>query len=363
MATYPASIYSAGTGKELAPVQKYTKKPHAFSFMEYAIEHPAQGNIGAVIHSRFNNLMRRTSYAANHLRTFADEFLFHRIWIWPKTFHIPLILDTVENEFIIWNAHRNHSVTLSGFDIDGDATGVHVPNPLLPLTLTWDQDVVFTLIVSPNGAVQLDTTFHFVHNGPPQDVQLRVAGLRALCLPLYHNWQHEYGITYSLDSTVASTLRLHEQRKSMQTRVRREISASPLFFDGSIMSNMLQVAANQLWIAPIETEPMHLAITGSIEGLQSLTMQEDLSKYFNLSLSTHLMIRNLDDDTDFFLGEITNIAGNTITFRNELAVDYHANRVCCYPVMLSTIAPYSIEALTSWVHESDIVLTEFIVHG
>lgn len=302
------------------------------------------------------------SLAGLKIKCFEDELLYHRLWLTPSVIEIPLILAAVATKLRFWNAYLDRPVVLSDMNATGDATGVSMTDPLLPINIPTNGFRELEITVTTQGATSLDVLFDLIHNADPQIVTIHVSGLRAMYLPIYHNWASDYQITYALSTVVSSTRRLHEQRKPIHSRVRREVSLEALSFDSARLQNILQMSANRVFMVPFETEPMHPVGTGSILNLATLPITETLTQYFNLARATHAVIRHFPTGGGF-LAPIASYAANSLTFDSPITEDWKASDVCIYPVMPGTMTAFASTLITNRVGTAPLTCLEYFING
>jgi len=159
------------------------------------------------------------------------------------------------------------------------------------------------------------------------------------------NWGESIELKYNFVTAIASTRKLVEQRKSLLGTVKRQIRAFIVGYareHARIEHYLKSVQASQIYV-PIYTEPIRPLGNGSIQGVNSISV-DDVSKYYNLrNLTNYVAV--IDERDDPITPEIHPLAsasenyisiGGSGIYRNFLR-----QVTTFYPLMLSMLTSKS----------------------
>lgn len=294
-------------------------------------------------------------------RNFEDECLWHRIWMSLREVDMKILMADSAIQTVLWNAHRR-TVTIESKTTEGNAQGTSLATPLLPQTLAIGQEKTFTFNILVRGPMDLNVKYHLEHDGPPQALIISFKGLRAIFFDVYHDWAMPYQITLSMPTSIATTRRLHEQRKPLQNAVRRQIDVDIVTFVGDKASNLLHAVGNRAFVVPIETEPISLTNSGSLLDLTTLNVAENLNDYSHLQRGLYIVARNLATGATVLCEKTTQTA-NTIVLREGFPSAWNAGDVVIYPTMPCTIKGFDTKAITNRSRMFGLTFNEYIPSG
>lgn len=288
------------------------------------------------------------------------NILYDKIFLLPSSYDAGFIVGKVGATVEIWNSFLTQATTVTGIEpVDLDNCSlIFAPIPFLMPPNTDITDGKLTIL--PTGIMELDGHFVIYYDKPAAFTKFYVRGTRTVLIPLWHNWATEFRITYKLETIIAKTQRLREQRKLMLLKPRRTITMQTTLADTPRFRNIIMSSANRTFAVPIASEPMSLNMVGSILGMTSLTFYEQVTKLWNLmNYSTHIILRNLYTN-EYDIYEIQSITDHVIELARYITYDWQANNIEAYPMMTAYMDGVDLNELTDDVIDINLVAEEYV---
>jgi len=294
------------------------------------------------------------------LSEICKDWFTNRLIFLPPEYDFSIIATYEEIPGLFWNT-LPLSITLSDVDIDDTSIDIDITPPVT--ILSW-KSLSFIISASGLGNPTVDTDAVFTFIG--YERTLSVTGFRAIALELLHNWDTNYVVNYEFNTVVTQNKKFYEQRRQQYTNMRKTIDINSLMFTQDKIAkikNMMQLGVGRMFIVAIESEPISLDMTGSIQALTSLSTIETLSGYFNLwNLSDYAIAVDFVN-YNFEVLNIDSIAANTITLSTEIMADMDAANVVVYPAMIAYIESFKINQITSVISGISVRAKELVYYG
>jgi len=294
-----------------------------------------------------------------------EDQLYERVWITPSSIDFGLLTRESEYDVYVWNAYRKVSVDLLSIVDVGSLEGITIA-ATLPVTILPTGQVMYVLTAVPVGGIVVEGYKRFDFSAPdPVNLfssSLSLEGKRAIVLSYLHNWQKAFEVRYNFQTHVAQTRRFYEQRSQINAQCRRSASIFLLESSDSVyrLQNLLNVGRNAGWAVPIYSEPMHLSMAGSLLGLTTITVAEDLSKYWNLNqYDWMVMLYNVSTEQAEIV-EVASVSNHSITLVEGPKNDWDAGDVIAFTAMASYLKSVKIEYQTDQVGEMSIEVEEYV---
>jgi len=281
-----------------------------------------------------------------------DDLIYGRVWLLPTSIALGLIAYDQDFEIKFWNATTGqitlNSITDSGL-LDNCTIAASLPDTLEP-----NEEFVFTLNVAQEGDLEISGDKIFSYESTSQSLTL--TGMRLIILNGEHNWADVFSVLYGFETLVTISKKLHEQRAQVLPEMRRMVTIS-LLERNPYLRNYLKRALNTVIAIPISSEPILLNMTGSLQGLSSLTAASEVEYYYNLRHLTDIMA--IINGTSVEVRQVLSVSGKTISLDKGIVNNWNAEDVICYPLMTGFIEALKFDDYTAEVWKSNLQINEY----
>lgn len=262
------------------------------------------------------------------------DFIFERIWLFPKDIAAKLITATDNYTITIWNAYLKEKQVFSAVSsLTPDGTSISTDT--LPHTLQPMGEAEATITIFKVGPSIQQTSYYFTIGGVLYEVH--ITGLRVIALAKLFNWVNETSIIYKYETSVFQSERLKEQRRSVRDIPLRTLNGEYLVQStyGQQILNMVQYGHDKLFAVPIVDET--LIPTVITTGGKSITLSNSTSDKWNfLNLCQYIGIYQ-PSLNQVEVHEVASYTANTITTVANIVNTYDVNDVSIMPIFFASI--------------------------
>lgn len=288
------------------------------------------------------------AYKGEYFGGYEDTHLHDRLWLFPGRIDAGMIATQYSLPMSVWNSYQRQSMTITETTLHA-LDNVTLDLGTLPVILAPNQQKTdCSITIEFYGEASLNGYITIVHDLQPLLFQLVVTGLRIIVIPLFGNWEKPYQIEYDIQAMIGRTRMLYEQRKALHDTTLRNIPVMDVLIDKQKYINLLQAAGNSFFAIPVATEAMTPDMSGSVQGLTSIAVQEDIgTTHFNFTISTHVMLYHVKtEETEVRELAATSYAGQTIFFTIGIVADWDAEDVVLYPILFGCMNDIVIDYIT-----------------
>lgn len=290
---------------------------------------------------------------------FYSDVLFDKIYLEPVLIDAGLIIETQVVQIKVWNAFLNQVSTITNIQaINAAGTILDAPSPPIEIPKGWDAE--YDLTILKDGPPVQNTQYIF--SVAFQSFTVVVKGTRIVAFTYEPNWGNGISVKYRFFTVMRRSKQLREQRRPLLVNPLREISCSMWFNQDRLrkfLHDMRAIYGSVLAI-PIYTEPLTTA--SDPQGQTIVTVEQDISKHWNLQrLTTLMMFLDRDNQFNSELKTLDSISGtNQLVFDQPVLGSYFAGRLVIYPVMVGLISGKTLEAETDDVVQVRMDLREIL---
>jgi len=320
----------------------------------------AVDGFSSMVFIRHNNASVKTDKNAIAPLDFGDEFIYDRTWIIADRMDYGSLLATQVDTVSFWNAYKNLSVTLNAITGYLDNTGTAFNTITLPASLAPTEEKTYTLTTTLEGAAVLDCYYLFDNDSPGVDNRFEITATRILFLPFNHDWNENYIIKYAAETIISTTPKLFEQRRPLFSTLNREIKTSDVLPNSIKTKNYIKKYNNRVITIPIVIEAMSVNLTGSILGLTTLPINEEISNFWHLAHSGFVVIWNTVTNKN----EVCKLNSYTtsLVLDKEILSDWDVDDIVIYPIMFAILTNTNVQSITDKTDKIEIVAREFPVY-
>jgi hypothetical protein len=270
------------------------------------------------------------------------DIFYNQIWLSLTKIDAGLISTDQYYNFYIWNAYTQkvnlskiQNNSLDGISFSTDMTGAY--NPLV-------QKSTVIKIQAVNGQAVINGSFGFIFdvNG---NYNLFITGLRIATLPLVHIIPDSFEFTLSYALVNAVNMFLKEQRRNLVDTPLRSYRAKAFVDDtsfGSARTNLDQ-HGGKLFAVAIPFEKV-TPVASNLNGLSSITVNEDISKYTEITTCPLLVVYQKSTQVAYCL-EVASVdtTNKAIKLQYPATINLPANDIEIYPAVYGIISNLSQE--------------------
>ncbi len=324
----------------------------ALSLSEYAIE-------GAVVKTcAWSYAMTDRAgkaFDAVKAHDFIYDQILNRIWFSPSSIDAGFITDDTPYDVWVWNAYRDHDLTVSGVT-PADHEGVSFPVNL-PAKIPSMQERKWPLAVTEKGPAVMDLVFSLVMDGKLYPI--RITCMRAILMTLEPDWSDGVSFSLAFDTVIATGGTLKEQRRPLVPVPARELSVSYVTegLEDQVLLNKVSWCHDKMVGVPLYHEPVYVADVE--EGDMILEPVTDITGCLNLNrLCRYVILINRVSGL-YGLYEIESLEGGYITLTKPVPYSYPGADTVVYPVFFALIASVDHDSLTRSAGQARITFREF----
>lgn len=283
-----------------------------------------------------------------------DQIL-NRIWFSPSSIDAGFITDNKPYDVWIWNAFRDHAVTVSEVT-PSDHDGVSFP-VTFPAVIPSMQERKWTLTVTENGPAVMDMVFSLIMDG--SSYPIHITCMRVILMTVEPDWNDGISFSLAFDTIISTGKTLLEQRRPLIPVPARELTATYITegIDDQILLNKVCWCHDKMVGVPLYHEPVYIE---DVEpGSAVLMAVSDIAGYFNLNrLCKYVIIINRMSGL-YGLYEIESISGQSLTLTKPVPYDYSGTDTVVYPVFFALIESADFDSLTPSARQTRITYKEF----
>ena len=283
-----------------------------------------------------------------------DQVL-NRIWFSPSAIDAGFITDDTPYDVRVWNAFRDHVVTVSGVT-PADHDGVSFPVKL-PTVIPSMQERKWPLAVTEKGPAIMDMVFSLIMDG--SNYPIRITCMRAILMTVEPDWSDGISFSLAFDTVIATGKTLLEQRRPLVPVPSRELSVSYITegLDDQTLLNKVCWCHDKMVGVPLYHEPVYVGDVN--EGDTVLYAVSNIADYINLNrLCRYVILINRASGL-YGLYEIQSMAGQSITLTKPVAYAYPGADTVVYPVFFALVASVDFDSLTRAAGQARITFKEF----
>jgi len=289
--------------------------------------------------------------------TTGPEHIFNRIWFAPYLIDCDFIVENRTYEIKIWNAFEKTAISVTAIDkIDPEGTKLSHTN--LPVTIAPGGEQIFTLTVHANGPAIQQTRYLFTINAKVYETL--ITGLRVLPVLPEPDWGKNVTLNLFFETVIATGDRLQEQRRALLTRPARSVKVELLLTGekAQTQKNTFLFGTDKTFATPLYPELM--TPKDKVTGSTALTMNEELSCFWNLNNACRFVIVVDHEEQKGEIKEIVRIEGNTIILASPINGQYPKNRTYIYPAYIGKLKSVETRTLTDTVDRIAVVFDEYL---
>jgi hypothetical protein len=283
-----------------------------------------------------------------------DQIL-NRIWFSPSSIDAGFITDNTPYDVWIWNAFRDHAVTVSGVT-PTDHDGVSFP-VTIPAVIPSMQERKWTLTVTENGPAVMDMVFSLIMD--ELNYPIHITCMRVILMTVEPDWNDGISFSVAFDTIISTGKTLLEQRRSLIPVPARELTATYITegIDDQILLNKVCWCHDKMVGVPLYHEPVYVEYIQSGDAV--LVAVSDIAGYFNLNrLCKYVIIINRVSGL-YGLYELDSISGQNLTLTKPVPYDYSGTDTVVYPVFFALIASADFDSLIPSARQTRITYKEF----
>lgn len=266
------------------------------------------------------------------------------------------VIADFEYSFYIWNTY---GIVKTCVDFDATGTvGISIDGPETPFVINPYKVAEYTVTFTMMGPSTIDAKYDwdFLES---YDTDLNFIGNRVLLLKMLHNWKEPLSLTLKAETVVSSTKKLYEQRKALYSELRREFTTTGTLVD-PLLRNRLTAIANSYFGWPIFIEAITPELgQGSIEGLMSFNVVDDLDSYWHIHNVGKMIVWN-DELGDCEALGIASVESDKINIVYPSLRTWDLDVCTLYPMLRCTISSLNIVHHTDKVYDVKLTLSEFL---
>lgn len=287
-----------------------------------------------------------------------DNIIYNNLWLKPTEFQFGMILQDKVYDIYIWNTYSN---TINFMDLTYNQNlGYNIMVGTLPQSYQPTEEKNYALNLYKNGTSILNDTAIFTFDDGDSPT-LEVSGKRILIVPDFCTGG-EVKIPYAFINVKSVTLKQLEERRNVIDKIGRKISFSVMLKkDNAYLENVIRYGQEKMFGAPYLIEPMHSTDTGDLEGYQTINIQEDISKYFNLQNTDMIGLWNKSANT-FEVAEISTLdtAGKQIVVTTPIVESFPVADTIIFPVMTAYLEDYNVTQKTMDIVKYSLTFREIV---
>ena len=291
---------------------------------------------------------------------FGNDLVFERIWVVPDEVNARYITTDISHTVNIWNAYQHinkYFTNVSAYN----PTGTSIVNPTLPFNLQPTADLNITINVFRIGPSVQYSIYSLTIGGVV--FQIPVRGLRILALAELPDFGPNPEMTYNYDTSVFSTDRSKEQRRSIRDIPIRELKGEFLVrgTPGQQFINRIQYAHDKILGIPIIDEA--LIPTNIATGAKSITLSNTTTDKWNfINLCSFIGIWDpLENQVE--IHEVDSYTANTITTVNNIQLTYQLENTTIFPVFFGVVSSVNINEITDGIEKVSVEFQETNITG
>jgi len=285
----------------------------------------------------------------------AENLLFERIWLRPNTVNARFIVSASSQTINIWNAFQKTKKPFTSYSAY-NPTGTTITTGPLPALLQPTADMNITIGVDKVGPSIQDTIYSLIINGVLYQIPVR--GIRILILTDIFNYATEPELSYRYVTSVFTSERGKEQRRSLQDLPTRSIKGSYLIGNkaGQLMLNRIQYGHDKLFAIPILDEQMTPTAIATGGKLINLSTPTTTRWNFINNCSYIAIIEPSTNQAE--VHEIDSYTASTITTVNNIVYTWNTGTTRIFPVFFGVVDTLSISEETDTLQKVNISYEE-----
>jgi len=276
--------------------------------------------------------------------------LFDKILInYPEstTYDAQNVLSDKTIEFSVWNTYGSSkncaSLTQTG------VTGITLSEPYAPFHIHPFKAIEYQIVIDVIGPVSIDATFDWDFD-EAYDTIMKIIGTRLKVLPIKHNWENEMKVSLSHDTVISTSLKLHEQRRALYPRARREISIAELLTTHKEKNLYLAIGNTAIGIPIITDSLTPVPGQGNLNEVASIALQESLNDYYHINHCDFALAWNdVLDEVEAI--QIESIMDNVIALSYPSTRTWDLNNCTIYPMIIGIITDVNMKNITDGAYE------------
>lgn len=301
-----------------------------------------------------------TTYTGHLTPNFGTTHIYDRIWLSPYYINCGFILYNIAYTISFWNAYLTTQYTINNITDSDLEPPCSLTKGTLPLVLEPTEEVIYDLVVSRGNSASLDGYYRFETDDPDVYYDLDIWGTMVVFIDIEHDWSSTYGIDYKYETVISATRTLYEQRRQLFNRCRREIHLKGYVNNYAKANNYIRYSIDKPAIVAIYSEPMRLVTSGSLQGLTTISIYEDITYYWNLqNLSDMIVIINKNTRASEVC-ELSSISGNDIILSGAIENNWDASSVVLYPVALMYVDQSEFSSITDTIADCNLKYREHV---
>jgi len=270
--------------------------------------------------------------------SFADVHLFNRIWVVPSSIDAGFIIDEKKYTISIWNAF-SATKQITAISVVNEE-GTELEHEALPIAIAGFGEVLHTLKILASGPVDQETIYTYTIDST--DYKIEITGTRIVLFSEEPDWKVGVRVSYQFNTVVEVSVRYKEQRRPLLQYPSRAQACKFVFMgfrEQQRALSLLKKSHGKVLGVPLYVEPLTINQLGT----DYITVDEDISKYFNLNnLSKYVILIDYANNIAE-AKEIQSIAASTITFKSDIKNSFNLPSSIAYPLMLSYVGKFKIE--------------------
>jgi hypothetical protein len=290
----------------------------------------------------------------------AEDLFYGRIWI-TSLVEFGTITKIETGTIQIWNADFYNDADITVF-ADPEDQGIAIENVPIPVHLSVNGFVDYTITVAASGPSSQYTTYEFTINGEVYEVL--VTGTRSLVFPFEADWSSLPEMSYKYEVGIWTAKNQVEKRRALRyekmTRGER-FRLTLMGFEAHSFLHMIRGSAHRLFVIPIFAEVFQTET--ALQGTATIAASTDITENFNLNNYCDYIIIIDKNSRVFEVMTIAAIINNVISFTSDIVNDYDNGSTLLYPAFSGMISAVDFGSLTNDVLRSEIEFSEEVFSG
>jgi hypothetical protein len=174
------------------------------------------------------------------------------------------------------------------------------------------------------------------------------------------NWLYEVGLSYLFTTVISLNRRATEQRRSLHNTALRKQSFVISGFENKVeFENFIEQYRNKYINIPIFSEPLTPTNTGSLTGLNQLTLREQCSDRTNLAVFTdYVILVDIRGQIDAEMLPLDLTIGQQLLLGGTIAGAFTGEHTVVYPALYAMIDSYRVDDVTDKVGNVELSVLE-----
>jgi len=276
-----------------------------------------------------------TTYSYNGKRVYSyQDIIYNNVWVLPVKLDLGFIVRDLTFEVYLWNSYFTENRTLNETEFYGQLSGCELFLGTLPLEFTPTQEKQGVLDVYVKGDSNIDGYIKFIFD--IVDIDLTITGKRVIPVNFVFDCPR-MSISYIIKNIKSATQKFKENRRTIVDIVKRRLKFTLEIFDKKlrgILDNIIRFGQDKTLGIPILIEQMQPTGVDNLQGFTTITVEEDISKMFNLQRADFVGIYNRKTK-EFEIVEIESLeTPHTINLETAIIGDFPTSITKVYPVIL-----------------------------